>query len=83
MIHCETSKEVWSSLETLYSQQTIAKSFQLKQQLWSVKKHPLSINDYILRIKTIAHALATIGKPLGEKGLVIVYLECNDPLEGS
>jgi len=31
VIHCETSVEVWSVLENLYSQQNVAKSFQLKQ----------------------------------------------------
>lgn len=33
VIHCESSSEVWSCLENLYSRQTITKSFQLKQQL--------------------------------------------------
>ena len=27
VIQCESSEEVWSTLETLYSQQTVAKSF--------------------------------------------------------
>ena len=31
VIHCESSVEVWISLESLYSRQTMAKSFQLKQ----------------------------------------------------
>lgn len=73
VIHYESSGEVWSSLETLYSQQTVAKSFQLKQ-LKSVKKHSLSTNDYILRIKTIAHALTAIGEPLGDKDLLLAIL---------
>lgn len=74
VIHCESSTEVWSSLESLYSCQTIAKSFQLKQQLRLVKKDSLSINDYILKIKTIGHALAAIGESLSDKDLLLAIL---------
>ena len=42
VIHCESALEVWSFLENLYSQQIVAHSFQLKQQLRSVKKNDLS-----------------------------------------
>ena len=52
----------------------MAKSFQLKQQLRYVKKHSLSINDNILWIKTIAHTLAAIGEPLGDKDLLLAIL---------
>ena len=48
VIHYESSSEVWLSLENLYSQQTVAKSFQLKQQLRSIKKYSLSVKNYIL-----------------------------------
>lgn len=52
----------------------MAKSFQLKQQLRSIKKDSLSVNDYILKIKTIGHALTTIGEPLGDKDLLLAIL---------
>ena len=70
MIHCESSSKVWSCLENLYLRQTIAKSFQLKQQLRSVKKDSMSINDYILKIKTIGYSLAAIGEPLNDKDVL-------------
>ena len=66
IIHCESSSEVWSVLENLYSQQIVAKSFQLKQQLRSMKKNDLSVNEYVLKLKSIGHALATIGEPLND-----------------
>lgn len=74
MIHCESFAELWSLLESLYSRQTIVKSFQLKQQLRSDRKGSLSINYYILKIKTISHALATIGEPLDDKELLLAIL---------
>ena len=36
IIHCESSSDVWSVLENLYSQQIVAKLLQLKQQLRSM-----------------------------------------------
>ena len=58
----------------IYSRQTIAKSFQLKQQLRSIKKDSLSINDNILKLKMIGHSLAAIGEPLDEKELLLAML---------
>ena len=74
VIHCESSAEVWSVLENLYSQEIVAKSFQLKQQLRFIRNNDLSINDYILKIKTIGHALAAIGEPLNDKELLMAIL---------
>ena len=39
-----------------------------------MKKDSLSINNYILKIKTIGHALATIGEPLNDKKLLLAIL---------
>jgi len=61
-------------LENLYSQQTIARSFQLKQQLKSVKKNDLSVNDYLLKIKTIGHFLAAVGDLINDKDLLMAIL---------
>jgi len=34
----------------------------------------LFVNDYILKIKTIGHALAAIGEPLNDKDLLLAIL---------
>jgi len=73
VIHCESTSEVWFFLENLYSQQTVARSFQLKQ-LRFVKKNDLSVNDYLLKIKTIGHSLATIGDPISDQDLLMATL---------
>ena len=39
-----------------------------------MKTDSLSINDFILKIKTIGHTLATIGKLLNDKELLLVIL---------
>ena len=73
-VHCESSSELWYVLENLYSQQTIAKSFQLKQQFRSTKKGPMSVNKYILKIKTIGNALTTSGEPMPDKDLILAVI---------
>ena len=42
-------------------------------------KDSLFVNDYILKIKTIRHAFATIGEPLNDKDLLLAILNglCN------
>ena len=37
-------------------------------------KDLLFVKDYILKIKTIGHALATIGEPLDDKDLLLAIL---------
>ena len=74
VIHYESSFEVWLCLENLYSRQTTVKSFQLKQQFRSIKKDSMSINEYILKIKTIGHSLAAIGEPLNDKDVLLAIL---------
>jgi len=46
----------------------------LKQQLRSIKKDFVSVNDYILKIKTISHALVAISEPLSDKDLLLAIL---------
>jgi len=74
VIQSESSAEVWSSLENLYSRQTIAKSFQLKEQLRLIRKDSLSVSDYILKIKTIRLSLAAIGESLSDKDVLLAIL---------
>ena len=47
---------------------------QLKQELHNVKKMQLSINDYSLKVKGLADALASIGSPVEDDDLVSVIL---------
>ena len=46
----------------------------MKQQLRLIKKDSLSINDYILKIKTIGHALAAIRGALNDKDILLAIL---------
>ena len=61
----ETSEEVWNCLESLYTSSTKARKIQLKNELNNMKKNPsMSVNDYVLKIKDLIDALASIGSPV-------------------
>ncbi|KAL5741203.1 hypothetical protein ACOSP7_027935 [Xanthoceras sorbifolium] len=50
---CKTSLKMWSKIERVYSQQSIAKILQLRQQLQIITKDSDSISDFMLKIKKI------------------------------
>ncbi|KAL5855941.1 hypothetical protein ACOSQ4_005743 [Xanthoceras sorbifolium] len=68
---CKTAIEAWSKLERVYSQQSMAKILQFRQQLQSVKKGVDSISDFVLKIKNIGDALLGAGEEVNEKDLLL------------
>lgn len=74
VIHCGSVAELWTTLDSLFSRQTVTRSFQLKQQLKSIKKGDMMVTNYVLRIKTINHALAAIGEPLNDQDILMTIL---------
>ncbi|KAK1552652.1 hypothetical protein Q3G72_020893 [Acer saccharum] len=74
VIDCKNSQEVWSTLENLFSQQSMAKILQLKHQLQNVKKGASSINDFVLKVKTIGDNLKAAGQVVSENDLILSIL---------
>ena len=67
-------KEAWDSLLSLDTTNTKARKLQLKDELNTVKKENLSINDYTLKIKGICESLASIGVSVDDDDKVEVCL---------
>ena len=67
-------KEAWSSLVTLFETSTKARKLQLKNDLNTVEKKSMSINDYALKIKSICESLASIGVSVDDDDKVEVCL---------
>lgn len=65
-----SSKLVWDSLESIFQQQCQAKLDLLLDELQSLTKGTFSIEDYLLKIKTLADNLAAINHPVSESELV-------------
>ncbi|KAL5820455.1 hypothetical protein ACOSQ3_022337 [Xanthoceras sorbifolium] len=68
---CRTSLKIWSKLQRVYSQQSLAKVFQLRQQLQNIKKSSNSIYDFVLKIKNIGDALMAAREEVSERDLLM------------
>ena len=67
-------KEAWDRLLSFDTTNTKASKLQLKNELNTVKKENLSINDYTLKIKSICESLASIGVTIEDDDKVEVCL---------
>ena len=67
-------KQAWDTLVSFDTTNTKARKLQLKNDLNTVKKESLSINDYTLKIKSICESLASIGVTIGDDDKVEVCL---------
>ncbi|KAL5830411.1 hypothetical protein ACOSQ3_019879 [Xanthoceras sorbifolium] len=73
-VECLSALEAWRALESLFSQQSMAKILQLKQQLQSLKKGSSSINDYFLKVKSIGNGLRAVGQAVSDRDLLLNVL---------
>ncbi|KAK9090992.1 hypothetical protein Sjap_024169 [Stephania japonica] len=67
---CETSFEIWKTLERLYNQASMARALQLKRQLNTLKKGSSSISSFVLRIKNLGAELRSSGQAVSESHLI-------------
>ncbi|MCO5602553.1 hypothetical protein L7F22_056687 [Adiantum nelumboides] len=69
-------KQAWDRLVSVDTTNTIARKIQLKNELNTVKKENLSINDYTLKIKGIVESLASIGVQVEDDDKVEIWFLC-------
>jgi len=70
VIGLTTSREVWLTLETLFSTQSQSPIMQLKQQVSNMKKGSQTISAYFQKAQGFSHLLAAVGKPIEASELV-------------
>ena len=75
MISCETSSQVWSSLQTYFTSQTGAKASQYKTQLKSIKKEGMTMNDFLLKIRNVVDLLSLCDEEISLKEHVDVIFD--------
>jgi len=64
VVNLTTSREVWLTLEKMFSSQSKSRVMQSRYQLATLKKGALSIADYFQKAQTLAHTLAASEEPL-------------------
>ena len=67
MVGCETSRQIWKTLEVFFASQTKAKISQFKNRLQNTEKGDLLVNDYLLKIKSLIDQLAFVGHVIATK----------------
>jgi hypothetical protein len=70
VIGLTTSREVWLTLETLFSAQSQSRIMQLKQQVSNMKKGAQTIPAYFQKAQGFSHLLAAVSKPIEASELV-------------
>ncbi|KAL5824811.1 hypothetical protein ACOSQ3_020874 [Xanthoceras sorbifolium] len=68
---CKSSLETWTKLKNLYSQKSMAKILNLRQQLQIIRKGSHSVSDFVLKIKNIGDALSAVGEEVSEIDLLL------------
>nr|XP_009757350.1 PREDICTED: uncharacterized protein LOC104210211 [Nicotiana sylvestris] len=72
---CETSKEAWDVLASLYLDQVSSSSIHLKSKFQNFKKGSLSMEDYLQQLHSLACSLRAVGKPVSDDDLVTQALQ--------
>jgi hypothetical protein len=59
-----TARDVWTSLETIFRINTLARAINLTNELYAERQGDLSITSYCARLKSISDRLRDLGQPL-------------------
>ena len=74
VFNLETSLEVWKAIETQFGSQSKSRLLHLRYMMSSTRKDDLKINDYFIKMKTIADNMATSGSALRNDNLILHIL---------
>ena len=70
----ETSKQVWTVLQTRFSSQSRSRISYLKRQLQTVTQSTKSYSEYLENAKNLVDQLAAAGKPIDDQDLISFLL---------
>uniref|UniRef100_A0A2N9FFA4 Reverse transcriptase Ty1/copia-type domain-containing protein n=1 Tax=Fagus sylvatica TaxID=28930 RepID=A0A2N9FFA4_FAGSY len=74
IVKCGTSREVWLTLERMFTSQSRARTMQIHYQLATLKKGDSSVADYFHKFTGLADTLAAVDHPLHDFELVSFLL---------
>ena len=76
VIRAKSTYELWSFLEVQLMPMTREKVVHLTDQLQSLKKGSLIMNEYLRKFKAICDSLAIVNKPLDDMDKVFQFARC-------
>ena len=74
VLHCHTSYAIWKTLEQLFPTKSKAQILNLHFSSSIHQKRSMSVEDYFLTMKSIAHDLMVAGHPISNVDLVLYIL---------
>ena len=75
MVDCDTTAQVWQTLDTYFALLIRAKVSQFKTLLQNTKKESLSMDEYLLKIRNFDSMLGLVGQYFGTKEHVDAIVE--------
>lgn len=74
LFNCDTSKEMWDKLKSLYEKKSEALVHILQQQWFTATKDPSDINTHIAKLIDLAHRMRNMGETISDKMLMTKIL---------
>jgi hypothetical protein len=74
VITCETSRDLWQSLQHIFDSKSLARILELSLQLQTTKKGNLSLLEYLPKIRSIADRRRSIGAEVSEQDFLLYVL---------
>lgn len=75
MVDCDTTAQVWQTLDIYFASQIHAKVSQFKTLLKNTKKESWSMDEYLLKIRNCVSLLGLVGQRFGTKEHVEAIFE--------
>ncbi|MCI00977.1 retrovirus-related Pol polyprotein from transposon TNT 1-94, partial [Trifolium medium] len=75
VLSCRHAHEVWDKIHKYFNSVLKSRTRQLRSELKNTKKHSRSINEYLLRIKSIVNSLTAVGDFVSESEQIDSILE--------
>ena len=74
VLHCKSSTEVLYVLEQLFATKSKARLLQLCFRLQSTKRNAMTIEEYMLKFKSLAYSLMAVGQAITDEELVLYII---------
>jgi len=74
LLHCETSKEIWDEAQKLAGAHTKSRTIYLKSEFHNTRKGDMKMEQYLMKMKTLADKLKLAGSPISNFDLMIQIL---------
>lgn len=74
VVRCNITRDVWITLERLFFSQSKARTMQLQMALQTMRKGSLTMEEYFLKMHSLADQLSAIGQVVTDDDLQMYIL---------